>query len=132
MGAERAEKTPGFGPPAPGALPEAPPAGAPERERGPAVHARALRLVVVRWHDAWFDFEQPAGGWREEYLVRTVGYVVRETPEVISVAQEHLPGRDGFRAVTHIPRGVVESVTTLFEEEGPARRAGDRALRRDA
>ncbi|MBI2237888.1 MAG: hypothetical protein HYU54_05095 [Actinobacteria bacterium] len=132
MGAERAEKAPGFDPPAPGVLPDAPLAGGPPRERGPAVHPRALRLVLVRWHDAWFDFEQPTAGWREDYLVQTVGFVVRETPEVISVAQEHLPGRDGFRAVTHIPRGVVESVTTLFEEEGLARRAGDRALRREA
>jgi hypothetical protein len=86
--------------------------------------------MLVRWHDAWFDIEQPASGWREDYLVQTVGFLVRESPELISIAQELLPGRDGFRAVTHIPRGVIESVIPLFEEEGPRRREGDRALRR--
>lgn len=92
----------------------------------------SLRLVLVRWHDAWFDLEQPTGGWRDDYLVQTVGFLVREGPDVISVAQELLPWRDGFRAVTHIPRGIVESVTTLFHDEEPARRAGDRELQRDA
>ena len=93
-----------------------------ERDRGP------LKLVLVRWRDAWFDFEQPGGGWREQYLVHTVGFLVRETEAVVSVAQERLPGREGYRAITHIPRGVVESVTTLFAEESPGRREGDRIL----
>ena len=93
-----------------------------ERSRGP------LSLVLVRWRDAWFDFEQPSSGWREEYLVHTVGFLVRESDEVVSVAQERLPGREGYRAITHIPRGVVESVTTLFTEESPGRREGDRIL----
>jgi hypothetical protein len=84
--------------------------------------------VLVRWRDAWFDFEQPTSGWRDQYLVHTVGFLVRETDEVVSVAQERLPGREGYRAITHIPRGVVESVTTLFAEESPGRREGDRIL----
>jgi len=99
------------------------------RERRPRERARGpLSLVLVRWRDAWFDFEQPAGGWREQYLVHTVGFLVRDTDEVVSVAQERLPGREGFRAITHIPKGVVETVTTLFAEEGPRRREGDRIL----
>jgi hypothetical protein len=91
-------------------------------------HRPTLRLVLVRWHDAWFDFEKPGSDWRDDYLVQTVGFLVREEPGVISVAQELLPHRDGFRAITHIPTGVVESVTTLYEASGPGRRAGDRAL----
>lgn len=90
-----------------------------------------LRLVLVRWRDAWFDIDQP-GRWRSEYPVQTVGFLLREGPEVVSVAQELLPYGEGFRAVTHIPVGAVESITTLFHEEGPARREGDRALGRDA
>jgi hypothetical protein len=106
-----------------------------ERVHEHRIHAHprgSLRLVLVRWHDAWFDLEQPTGGWRDDYLVQTVGFLMREGPDVISVAQELLPWRDGFRAVTHIPLGVVESVTTLFHDEEPARRAGDRELQRDA
>jgi len=91
----------------------------------------ALRLVLVRWHDAWFDFEQGPSGWRDDYLVQTVGFLVRHEPGVVSVAQEQLPGRDGFRAVTHIPTGTIESIITLYQEDGPGRRVGDRVLRRD-
>jgi hypothetical protein len=92
----------------------------------------SLRLVLVLWHDAWFDLEEPANGYPEDYLVQTVGYLVRETPAVISLAQEVLPSRDGFRAITHIPRAVIDRIETLADEDGPGRRAGDRALRRDA
>lgn len=115
------------------AVPAPPPAASPEPEHKTIAHPRgSLRIVLVRWHDAWFDFEQPAGGWRDDYVVQTVGFLVRHESNVVSVAQELLPGRDGFRAVTHIPTGVVESITTLFAEEGPGRRAGDRLLRRGA
>lgn len=96
--------------------------------RHAARHRASLRLVLVRWHDAWFDFEKPGSDWRDDYLVQTVGFLVREEPGVISVAQELLPYRDGFRAITHIPTGVVETVTTLYEVSGPGRRAGDQAL----
>jgi hypothetical protein len=61
-----------------------------------------------------------------------VGFLVREEPGVISLAQEMLPGRDGYRAITHIPRGVIESITPVAEEEAPARREGDRARPNDA
>jgi hypothetical protein len=84
---------------------------------------------MVRWRDAWFDFEHGATGWRDTYVVQTVGFLVRRDAGVISVAQELLPGRDGFRAVTHIPIGVVESIITLARAEGAGRRAGDRVFR---
>jgi hypothetical protein len=116
-----------------GRAPEVPSSEERVHERRIHTHPRgSLRLVLVRWHDAWFDLEQPTGGWRDDYLVQTVGFLMREGPDVISVAQELLPWRDGFRAVTHIPLGIVESVTTLFHDEEPARRAGDRELQRDA
>lgn len=110
------------------------PSAPPSPETKPAIHhSRGLRLVLVRWHDAWFDFEHgSSGGWREDYLVQTVGFLVRQDPGVVSVAQELLPGRDGFRAVTHIPMGVVESIITLAQGDGPGRRAGDRLLRSGA
>jgi len=111
---------------------EVPPA-ARDRKRGAGVvrARRPVQLVLVRWRDAWFDFERDPSGWRDEYVVQTVGFLVREEPGVISLAQELLPGREGFRAITHIPRGVIESITTLYEESGPARREADRALRGD-
>jgi hypothetical protein len=80
-----------------------------------------LPLVLVTWRDAWFDFEEPDGAEpREDYLVSTVGFVVREGPRFLSVAQEVLPDGDGCRAVTHIPLSVIESVVPLHVEEHAA------------
>ncbi|HEX9693518.1 MAG TPA: hypothetical protein VGA74_00765 [Actinomycetota bacterium] len=93
------------------------------------MHHKTLELVMVRWRDAWFDFEHGTTGWRDTYVVRTVGFLVRRDAGVISVAQELLPGGEGFRAVTHIPMGVVESIVTLARAEGSGRRAGDRVVR---
>lgn len=71
-------------------------------------------LVLVTWRDAWFDFDEPdPEDVRADYLVTTVGYLVRKGPRFVSVAQEILPDGDGFRAVTHIPVPVVESVSRL-------------------
>jgi hypothetical protein len=71
-------------------------------------------LVLVAWHDAWFDFEESdPEDCRSDYLVRTVGFLVNEGPRFLSIAQEVLPDGDGFRAVTHIPVSIIERVTTL-------------------
>jgi hypothetical protein len=82
-------------------------------------------LVMVTWHDAWFDFDQQDDQEpRADYLVHTVGFLLSEGPRFISLAQEVLPDGDGFRAVTHIPLAIVESVTSLGPydevEEPPA------------
>lgn len=72
-------------------------------------------LVCVRWRDAWFDFEAGGdGGWREEFIVQTVGFLVRDDENVVSLAQESLSSGD-WRAVTHIPRAIVQSITYLHE-----------------
>jgi hypothetical protein len=71
-------------------------------------------LVMVTWHDAWFDFDQTeADDCRTDYLVKTVGFLLSEGPNFLSIAQEMLPDGDGFRAVTHIPVPIIESVTEL-------------------
>jgi hypothetical protein len=71
-------------------------------------------LVVVTWRDAWFDFDHAdATEPRSDYLVTTVGFVIREGPRFVSIAQEVLPDGDGFRAVTHIPVAVIVSVTPV-------------------
>ena len=76
-------------------------------------------LVLVTWRDAWFDFEEPdPEDARADYLVNTVGYLVRRSPRFVSVAQEILPDGDGFRAVTHIPVAVVETIASLRNSDG--------------
>jgi hypothetical protein len=71
-------------------------------------------LVLVTWRDAWFDFDAAdPEDTRPDYLVHTVGFLVREGPRFVSIAQEILPDGDGFRAVTHIPVAVVEAMSPL-------------------
>lgn len=75
-------------------------------------------LTMVEWQDAWFAFEQAsADDAASEYLVRTVGFLVREGPRFVSLAQEVLPEGEGFRAVTHIPLRVVERVVPLHSDD---------------
>lgn len=74
-------------------------------------------LVLVHWLDAWYDpDEQTYEDWRADYPVQTVGYLVRDEHNVISIAQEVLPDDEGFRAVTHIPRAMVQGITRLAVE----------------
>ena len=71
-------------------------------------------LAMVEWHDAWFDLDQQAPeDCRVDYLVRTVGFLVREGPRFLSLAQEILPDGEGLRAVTHIPLAIVERMVRL-------------------
>jgi hypothetical protein len=83
-------------------------------------------LVLVHWLDAWYDpDEQSHEDWRADYPVQTVGYLVRDDHTVISIAQEVLPDDEGFRAVTHIPRAMVQQITRLALElpsDGPSAR----------
>ena len=75
-------------------------------------------LVLVTWRDAWFDFDEPdPEDVRADYLVDTVGFLVRRGPRFVSVAQEILPDGDGFRAVTHIPVAVVETIAPLHASD---------------
>ena len=71
-------------------------------------------LVLVEWHDAWFDADQSGPeDCRADYVVRTVGFLVADGPRFLSIAHEVLPDDDGFRAVTHIPIAIVEAVRYL-------------------
>ena len=85
-----------------------------EVEPADEVEEAQFPLVLVTWQDAWFDFEESdPQDCRPDYLVRTVGFLVNSGPRFLSIAQEVLPDGDGFRAVTHIPRSIIEEVTTL-------------------
>jgi hypothetical protein len=93
--------------------PEPAPAFAPR----PALEADgpAYAMVLVEWHDAWFDQDQTdADEFRSDYLVRTVGFLIDEGPHVVTVAHEVLPDGDGFRAVTHIPVAIIERIQRLL------------------
>jgi hypothetical protein len=71
-------------------------------------------LVLVIWRDAFFDFDQVSPeDVRPDYLVHTVGFLLADGPTFVSLAQEVLPDGDGYRAVTHIPRSIVERVLRL-------------------
>lgn len=74
--------------------------------------------MLVRWHDAWFDFDlEDRDHRRDGYLVTTVGFLIAEGPRFLSVAQELLPDGEGFRAVTHIPCVLIEERHELDRRE---------------
>ena len=80
--------------------------------------ASGYPLVLVEWRDAWFDLDQSSPeDCRADYPVRTVGFLLRNGPEFLSLAQEVLPEGEGFRAVTHIPVAIVERVQPLSPGE---------------
>ena len=96
------------------------PIGGPASSLPRAAHGRPP-LVLVEWQDAWFEGERDSiEDAPEDYLVRTVGFLVRTGGRVLSVAQELLPDGDGFRALTHIPVGMVERVVPLETSEAIA------------
>lgn len=88
-------------------------AAAPDAPEAP--DAPDYPLVMVAWHDAYFELDQEsAEDCRPDYLVHTVGFLVSDGPRFVSVAQEVLPDGDGFRAVTHVPTSIVERIVPLL------------------
>lgn len=75
-------------------------------------------MWVVVWTDAWFDHDESAPeDWTPNFVVTSIGFLVRDGAEVLSLAHEVLP--DGqYRAVTHIPRSLVVSTTELSKGAG--------------
>jgi hypothetical protein len=72
--------------------------------------------VIVTWRDAFFEFEQKTAELpREDYLVRTAGFLIHDGDSFISLAQEILPDGDGYRGVTHIPRRMVVATEDIDE-----------------
>lgn len=67
-------------------------------------------VVVVEWRDAYFDFDSKDKETRDDYIVSTVGFYLGENPLFITLAQEILPDGDGFRAVTHIPWEIIQTI----------------------
>lgn len=81
-------------------------------------------LVMVTWRDAFFDFDKVTEDeFRADYMVHTVGFLVSDGPTFVSLAQEVLPDDEGYRAVTHIPRAVVQSIMTLGRDDVSAQPA---------
>ena len=77
----------------------------------------AYRLVLARWHDAWFDADVPGDGYRSDYLVQTVGWLVSQDETRTSIAAELLPDDEGVRAISHIPESSIVDVTDLVPRQ---------------
>jgi hypothetical protein len=84
-------------------------------------------LYIVTWTDAFFDEGQiTRDDFRSEYVVRTVGFLVRDDADILSLAQELLPDGE-YRAVSHIPRQLVRSCRQLQEGAAHVRNVTARA-----
>lgn len=75
-------------------------------------------LVEVTWRDAFNEFD--VGKLKDlpaDYIVYTVGYLLSQNKRFITLAQETLPGTNGWRNVSRIPVPLVQSVRHLVQEE---------------
>lgn len=71
-------------------------------------------VLTVEWRDAYFDFDSRSKDRdREDYIVKTVGFLISDGPMFLSLAQEILPEGDGYRAVTHIPWDIVVTINGI-------------------
>ena len=76
-----------------------------------------MQMVLVDWLDAYTQ----DSGWKplkklrkqEPVLVRTLGWLVKDTPEFIIVAASHVPADDDCDGDCTIPRGMIRSIETL-------------------
>jgi hypothetical protein len=70
------------------------------------------QFVRLTWRDAWVDEdERQVKDFADELVVTTVGYLVRITEDLISVAAERLvqDGRVTYRSTTHVWRRMLLS-----------------------
>ncbi len=78
-----------------------------------------MTLLSVVWHDAYFELDEPNDGYKPDYWVTTVGFVVEETEVVLRIAAEKLPRDDGYRAITSIPKPAIRSRSVLEHASTP-------------
>lgn len=73
-------------------------------------------VVMITWRDAHSDLESME---YDDYLVKTVGWLIEDGPKFVGLADELLPHDNGFRGHTRIPiecvveREVIKPVPTL-------------------
>lgn len=73
-------------------------------------HKRILQVVGIVWKDAVFSDKEEAP---KPVEMLTVGFLVAENAEQISVAHEVDTSDGEFRGVTSVPRGMVTKMTKL-------------------
>lgn len=79
--------------------------------------AEPMKMVLVEWLDAYTH----DSGWKslkslrkqEPVLVRTVGFLVKEAADHITVAASHVPHDDHADGDVIVPRGMVTAIHEL-------------------
>ena len=71
---------------------------------------RLLQVVGIVWKDAVFSDKEESP---KPVAMLTVGFLVTENAEQISIAHEVDTSHGEFRGVTSVPRGMVEKMTKL-------------------
>jgi len=77
-----------------------------------------MRIVKIRWHDAVVDSgKTPMSSFDDDYEgplpCESVGYVVADNDDYMSVATTLQYNPDNYVEITTIPRGCIESVEYL-------------------
>lgn len=73
-------------------------------------HKRSLQVVGIVWKDAVFSDKEEAP---KPVEMLTVGFLVTETSEQVSIAHEVDTSDGEFRGVTSVPRGMVTRTMKL-------------------
>jgi hypothetical protein len=79
--------------------------------------ADPAKMVLVNWLDAYTH----DSGWKSgktlrkaaPVMVHTMGFVVKDDPDFITVAASHVPCDDHWDGDTVIPRGMIKSLVEL-------------------
>lgn len=76
--------------------------------------AKRRALVEVFWRDAAQHFDlKSLNDLPDDYIVKTLGYVLEDGERFFVIAQEILPRSDGYRGVAVIPQEMVVSIRYL-------------------
>lgn len=75
-------------------------------------------IVEIVWRDANFSFEG-FDSHDDDYLVHTVGYLIRIDARWCYIAAECLQDENSYRAVTRIPvgKGIIQSLMVIRRGE---------------
>jgi hypothetical protein len=79
--------------------------------------AEPMKVVLVEWLDAYTH----DSGWKSiksvkkqgPVLVRTVGFLVKEAEDHVTVAASHVPHDDHCDGDVIVPRGMIKSIVEL-------------------
>ena len=68
-----------------------------------------MKILYVLWQDACFQGDAlKTEELCDKFEVESIGFLVRETPKILSIAQDYQKTIDKWRSITHIPKSLIK------------------------